>query len=60
METDEELLQVVYDSNKAGGAGVSIGRNIFQHSSPKTIVKAVSAIVHGNATVKQALEILRT
>jgi DhnA family fructose-bisphosphate aldolase class Ia len=30
----------------AGAAGVSIGRNVFQHKDPEKIVQAISRIVH--------------
>jgi class I fructose-bisphosphate aldolase len=58
METDKDILEMVKGSIDAGGAGVSIGRNAFQHSNPALIVKAISGIVHKNATVKDALELL--
>jgi predicted phospho-2-dehydro-3-deoxyheptonate aldolase len=48
METDEEILEMVQGSVKAGGAGVSIGRNVFQHDDPATIVRKISEIVHGS------------
>ena len=60
MGTDKEILEMVKGSIDAGGAGVSIGRNAFQHSQPALIVKAIAAIVHKNATVKEAMEMLRT
>lgn len=47
METDEEVLEMVKGSIEAGGAGVSIGRNVFQHSDPEAIVRKISEIVHG-------------
>jgi DhnA family fructose-bisphosphate aldolase class Ia len=34
MDTDRALVKMVYDSLEAGGAGLSIGRNIFQHRQP--------------------------
>ncbi|HEY4674513.1 MAG TPA: 2-amino-3,7-dideoxy-D-threo-hept-6-ulosonate synthase [Candidatus Bathyarchaeia archaeon] len=58
VETAQEVLQMVYDSIKAGGAGLSIGRNVFQHENPTLIVKAISAIVHHDASVEKALKIL--
>ena len=58
VETTRETLQMVYDSMKAGAAGLSIGRNVFQHKNPTLIVKALVAIVHNGATVEQALKIL--
>lgn len=47
METDDEILEMVRGSVQAGGAGVSIGRNVFQHDDPTTIVRKISEIVHG-------------
>lgn len=49
MESDEEILEMVAGAIKAGGAGVSIGRNIFQHEDPEEIVRKISQIVHGSA-----------
>jgi predicted phospho-2-dehydro-3-deoxyheptonate aldolase len=54
----EEVLQTTSDALKAGAAGLSIGRNVFQCDSPTQISKALSAIVHNGATVEQALKIL--
>lgn len=59
METDREVLQMVRGMKDAGGRGVSIGRNVFQAKDPTAMVAAISAIVHGNASVKDALEILK-
>jgi len=58
VETVREVLQMVHDSIKAGGAGISIGRNVFQHENPTKMVKALSAIVHNGASVDQSLKIL--
>jgi predicted phospho-2-dehydro-3-deoxyheptonate aldolase len=57
-ETPMEVLQMVHDSQEAGCAGLSIGRNVFQHKNPTLMVKALVAIVHGKATVEQAAKIL--
>ena len=58
METSRDVLQMVKDSITAGGAGLSIGRNVFQHEDPAKIVRALSAIVHTEASVAEALKIL--
>jgi fructose-bisphosphate aldolase / 2-amino-3,7-dideoxy-D-threo-hept-6-ulosonate synthase len=58
VETTWETLQMVYDSMKAGAAGLSIGRNVFQHKNPTLMVKALVAIVHDGATVEHALQLL--
>jgi class I fructose-bisphosphate aldolase len=49
---------MVKDSVTAGGAGLSIGRNVFQHEDPTKMVKALSAIVHKDASVSEAMKIL--
>jgi fructose-bisphosphate aldolase/2-amino-3,7-dideoxy-D-threo-hept-6-ulosonate synthase len=54
-ETVQEILQTVHDSLEAGGAGISIGRNVFQHENPTKMAKALSAIVHEAASVEEAL-----
>jgi len=57
-KTEHEILQVTSESIKAGSAGLSIGRNVFQHESPTLMVKALAAIVHKGASAEQALKIL--
>jgi fructose-bisphosphate aldolase/2-amino-3,7-dideoxy-D-threo-hept-6-ulosonate synthase len=59
METTEQILEMVRDSIEAGGAGVAIGRNIFQANDPVAMLKAVCSIVHEDATVEEALRLLR-
>lgn len=57
-ETPKEVLEMTYNSLQAGGKGVSIGRNVFQHENPTAMVKALSAIIHEKVTVEKALEVL--
>jgi fructose-bisphosphate aldolase/2-amino-3,7-dideoxy-D-threo-hept-6-ulosonate synthase len=57
-KTTQELLQMVHESIKAGSAGLSIGRNVFQHENPTLITKALAAIVHKGASIEQASKIL--
>jgi len=57
-KTAQEILQTACDSIKAGGTGLSIGRNVFQHENPTLMVKALAAIVHEGASVEEALKIL--
>jgi class I fructose-bisphosphate aldolase len=58
METDRDVLLMVKGSMEAGGSGVSIGRNAFQHSKPSLIVKAICKIVHEGFSVDEALKFL--
>ena len=57
-ETSRDVLQMVKESMSAGGAGLSIGRNVFQHKDPVKIVKSLSAIVHNNVSVAEAMKLL--
>ena len=58
MESDKQIFEMIRGAMDAGGAGVSIGRNVFQHSDPTRMVGAVSMIVHENATVEEAAAFL--
>jgi DhnA family fructose-bisphosphate aldolase class Ia len=53
------LLEMVKNSMQAGAIGVSVGRNVFQYKKPGNMIKAISAIVHGNASAEKAAESLR-
>src|SRR5205807_5108761 len=44
-----ECLRLVYESIQAGAAGVSIGRNVFQHQDPTIMTRAIAEIVHSEA-----------
>ncbi len=55
MESTRDFLQVVHDSMKAGGAGLSVGRNVFQHPNRAALVRALRALVHEGADVDAAL-----
>jgi predicted phospho-2-dehydro-3-deoxyheptonate aldolase len=59
MGSDEEIFNMVQGALEAGAAGVSIGRNAFQHKNPTKMVQALSKMVHGAATVEEAIEILK-
>jgi DhnA family fructose-bisphosphate aldolase class Ia len=56
MSSDEEILQMVYDSMQAGGHGVSIGRNVFQHRNVEKMTKAISDIVLRGYEVEDAIK----
>ncbi|MBY9005534.1 MAG: 2-amino-3,7-dideoxy-D-threo-hept-6-ulosonate synthase [Candidatus Lokiarchaeota archaeon] len=56
MDTTKELLQMLYDSIQAGGAGVAFGRNVFQAKDPTKIVSAIAKIVHKDYTVEEVMK----
>lgn len=57
VETDAQLFKMVDGALKGGAAGVSIGRNAFQHRNPIKIVKAISKMVHENYPVEEAMKL---
>jgi class I fructose-bisphosphate aldolase len=58
LESERDLVQMVYDSIQAGGSGLSVGRNIFQHPTPAKIVAALNKVVHEDWSVDAAMELL--
>lgn len=58
MDSDKDILEMVKGSIEAGAAGVSIGRNVFQHKNPTAMIRAISSIVNDGASVDGALKLL--
>jgi class I fructose-bisphosphate aldolase len=59
MGSDEEIFKMVEGALEAGSAGVSIGRNAFQHKNPTKMVQALSKMVHQRASVNEAIKMLK-
>ena len=57
-ESSREFLQMVKESLMAGGAGLSVGRNVFQHPNRVLLLKALRGIVHEDRSVDEALAVL--
>jgi predicted phospho-2-dehydro-3-deoxyheptonate aldolase len=57
-ESDKAVFKNVQGALGAGGAGVCIGRNVFQHDRPLSMMKAICAMVHDKASVDDAEKIL--
>ncbi|WP_254543452.1 2-amino-3,7-dideoxy-D-threo-hept-6-ulosonate synthase [Halomarina pelagica] len=55
-EGDHATLAAVRGAMDAGAAGVSMGRSIFQHDDPEAITRAVSAVIHDDASADDALD----
>ncbi|HOJ63521.1 MAG TPA: 2-amino-3,7-dideoxy-D-threo-hept-6-ulosonate synthase [Spirochaetota bacterium] len=54
----KDILKNIKMAMDAGAKGVSIGRNVFQHINPTNFCKGVSAIVHENKSIEEALRII--
>ena len=57
-ETDRDILEMVKGAMQGGAAGISLGRNAFQHDNPEKIVKALRQIIVEDKSVDDALKVL--
>jgi len=58
-ETDREFLEMIRGAIDAGGRGVAIGRNVFQHDKPIKMTQAIALIAHKDLSVEEAMKILK-
>jgi putative autoinducer-2 (AI-2) aldolase len=56
-ETNREVFEFVYDGMQNGAVGINLGRNVWQNENPVPMAKALRAIVHDGADVKDAVAI---
>jgi len=56
-ETELEVMEFVHDGMQKGAIGINLGRNVWQNPHPVPVMRALSAVVHENATPKEAHEI---
>jgi fructose-bisphosphate aldolase / 2-amino-3,7-dideoxy-D-threo-hept-6-ulosonate synthase len=56
---DRTTLELIEGAMAGGAAGISIGRNAFQHRMPDRFVKAAACIVHHKKSADEAMELLR-
>ncbi|HMQ55722.1 MAG TPA: deoxyribose-phosphate aldolase [Anaerolineae bacterium] len=56
--SEATMLETIQAALTAGAQGVAIGRNIFQADHPAAMTAAVAAMLHRQASVEEALELL--
>ena len=59
MGSDEDIFKMVEGALEAGAAGLSIGRNAFQHENPTKMIQVLSKIVHEGASIEEAIKNLK-
>jgi putative autoinducer-2 (AI-2) aldolase len=59
-ETELEVLEFVHDGMQRGAIGVNLGRNVWQNDHPVAVARALRAIIHENATVKEAHDLFNS
>ena len=57
VDTELEVFEFVHDGLQKGAIGVNLGRNVWQNDYPVAMIKALRAVIHENATPKQAQEL---
>ena len=58
LNSTEDFLRMVDESLEAGGAGLSVGRNIFQHRCMTELVRVLSDLVHRDLPLSDAIRIM--
>ncbi len=53
--TDQEIIEMCAGAMEAGAIGVTFGRNIFQHSNPPAIIRALSEVIIQGKNVREAI-----
>ncbi|MDD1715922.1 MAG: 2-amino-3,7-dideoxy-D-threo-hept-6-ulosonate synthase [Methanolinea sp.] len=59
LTTDRATLELIEGAMQGGAAGISIGRNAFQHPTPDRFIKAAAEIVHRGWNAEEALKLLK-
>ncbi|MEM0358686.1 MAG: 3-hydroxy-5-phosphonooxypentane-2,4-dione thiolase [Hadesarchaea archaeon] len=60
VDSEREVFEFVYDGIQKGAIGVNLGRNIWQHDYPVAMIRALRAIIHENATPREAQEVFES
>jgi DhnA family fructose-bisphosphate aldolase class Ia len=55
---ERDMLVKIKGAADAGGAGVAVGRNIWQADNSTRMTRAVAAILHSRASVDEAMQLL--
>ena len=55
---ERDMLIDIKAAVDAGGAGVAVGRNVFQADDPAIMTAAIASIIHRGASIDEAMDIL--
>ncbi|WP_182186157.1 class I fructose-bisphosphate aldolase [Pectinatus frisingensis] len=56
--TPKDYFQLVHDALSAGAIGITFGRCVFQYQDPTSLIKSISALIHKNLSITEALQML--
>ena len=57
--SERQMLETIKAALEAGGVGVAVGRNSFQADDPARMTAAIASLIHQNAEVDEAMEVLQ-
>jgi len=57
LNTETDVFELAHNALEEGAVGVDMGRNIWQNDNPIAMIKAIRAIVHEKASVREASQI---
>lgn len=57
VETERGVFEFVYDGIQKGAIGINLGRNVWQNDHPVAMIRVLRAIIHENASAKEADEL---
>ena len=58
LDSERAALELARNAIDAGAHGIDMGRNIWQSDHPVAMLRALRAIVHEKATVREAMDVL--
>ena len=59
INSDEDFFSILEGIFDAGAKGVMLGKEVFQAENPMKMVRALSAVIHEEKSVQEAMDILR-
>ncbi len=57
--SEEQLITMVFNAIQAGAVGCAVGRNVWGAADPTKMTAALAAVIHGGASVAEALKLLK-
>ncbi len=57
LDSELDAMKMAYDAIQQGAIGVDMGRNIWQSDYPIAMIRAIRAVVHHDATPREALDV---
>jgi len=58
LDSDRAVLELAHGAIDQGARGIDMGRNIWQSDHPVAMLRALRAVIHERATVREALSLL--